>query len=142
MTLELIHAELVRIRESLEARPFAAGAPSPKAGASQGKPEEIPMPSQIVENPGDVQVHFGKNSGKPLSELGERSVAWYAQEPEPRLDSSGKPFPPRPQDVLLRNAARTLFHQKRGTLAGAAVQPPKSSAPVASADTGDESIPF
>ena len=138
--LKLIHAELVRIREALEARPYAAGAPGAKPASSFAKSDEVPMPTEVIANPGDVHVHFGKNKGVALSSLGDRSVAWYAQEPEPRLDSSGKPFPPRAEDVLLRNAARTLIHQKRGTLTGVAVQPQKASAPVASMD--DENVPF
>jgi len=138
--LKLIHAELVRIREALEARPFASGAPAAKPAPTSTKTDEVPMPTEVIPNAGDVQVHFGKNKGVALSSLGDRSVAWYAQEPEPRLDSSGKPFPPRAEDVLLRNAARTLIHQKRGTLTGAAVQPPKASVTVASVD--DENVPF
>jgi hypothetical protein len=138
--LKLIHAELVRIREALEARPYAAGAPAAKPASSFAKTDELPMPTEVIPNAGDVQVHFGKNKGVALSSLGDRSVAWYAQEPEPRLDSSGKPFPPRAEDVLLRNAARTLIHQKRGTLTGAAVNQPKASVTVASVD--DENVPF
>jgi len=63
-------------------------------------------------------------------------VAWYAQEPEPRIGNNGKPFPPRAEDVLLRNAARTLIHQKRGTLPSAAVP----TTPVANIDEGDVSF--
>lgn len=144
MTLELIHAELVRIREALEARPFAAGAPTHKAVATQAKTDEVPMPSEIIANAGDVQVHFGKNKGVALSSLGDRSVAWYAQEPEPRLRNDGTPFPPRAEDVLLRNAARTIIHQKRGTIA--AVTTPKSIPADSEVTTimsvGDESVPF
>ena len=144
MTLELIHAELVRIREALEARPFAAGAPTHKAVATQAKTDEVPMPSEIIANAGDVQVHFGKNKGVALSSLGDRSVAWYAQEPEPRLRNDGTPFPPRAEDVLLRNAARTIIHQKRGTIA--AVTAPKSIPADSEVTTimsvGDESVPF
>lgn len=122
MNLELIHAELVRIREALEARPFASGAPAAKPAPARS--EEVPMPTEIIADAGSVQVHFGKNKGVALSSLSERSVAWYAQEPEPRLGNNGKPFPPRPEDVLLRNAARTLIHQKRGTIP--AVTAPKA----------------
>ena len=136
MNLDLIHAELVRIREALEARPFASGAPAAKPASSFPKSDEVPLPTEIIEDAGSVQVHFGKNKGVALSSLGDRSVAWYAQEPEPRLGNNGKPFPPRPEDVLLRNAARTLIHQKRGTIAGAAVPP----APVANIDEGN--VPF
>lgn len=144
MTLELIHAELVRIREALEARPFAAGAPTHKAVATQAKTDDVPMPSEIIANAGDVQVHFGKNKGLPLSNLGDRSVAWYAQEPEPRLRNDGTPFPPRAEDVLLRNAARTIIHQKRGTIAAVAAPAPKETTVTTTVmnDTDESSIPF
>jgi hypothetical protein len=137
MNLELIHAELVRIREALEARPFASGAPAAKPAAPRS--EEVPMPAEIIPNAGEVQVHFGKNKGVALSSLGDRSVAWYAQEPEPRIGNNGKPFPPRPEDVLLRNAARTIIHQKRGTLPSAAVTQPSASV-TTSIDEGDVSF--
>lgn len=136
MNLELIHTELVRIREALEARPYASGAPAAKPASSFPKSDEVPMPTEVIEDAGSVQVHFGKNKGVALSSLGERSVAWYAQEAEPRIGNNGKPFPPRPEDVLLRNAARTLIHQKRGTIAGAAIP----SAPAANIDEGN--VPF
>lgn len=134
MTLDLIHAELVRIREALEARP-AAGAPA--ANPSAPRSDEVPLPTEVIDDAGNVPVHFGKNKGVTLSTLSDRSVAWYAQEAETRVGNNGKPFPPRPEDVLLRNAARTLIHQKRGTLPSAAV----SSAPVATA-VNEERIPF
>jgi hypothetical protein len=144
MTLELIHAELVRIREALEARPFAAGAPPAKPAPTSPKSDEVPQPTEVVHNAGDVQVHFGKNKGVALSSLGDRSVAWYAQEPEPRIGNNGKPFPPRAEDVLLRNAARTIIHQKRGTLP--AVTAPKAIPADHDVTTimsvGDESVPF
>jgi hypothetical protein len=136
MNLELIHTELVRIREALEARPYAVGAPAAKPASSFPKSDEVPLPSEVIPNAGEVQVHFGKNKGVAISQLGDRSVAWYAQEAEPRIGNNGKPFPPRPEDVLLRNAARTLIHQKRGTLPGNAV----SAARAASVD--DEPISF
>jgi len=137
MTLDLIHAELIRIREALEARPYASGAPAAKPASSFPKSDEVPLPAEIIPNAGEVQVHFGKNKGVALSSLGERSVAWYAQEPEPRIGNNGKPFPPRPEDVLLRNAARTIIHQKRGTIAGAAVP----TAPAATS-VNEEHVPF
>ena len=132
MTLDLIHAELVRIREALEARPFASGAPAAKPATPRS--EEVPMPTEIIDDAGNVQVHFGKNKGVALSSLSERSVAWYAQEAEPRIGNNGKPFTPRPEDVLLRNAARTIIHQKRGTLPSAAVPTAPS--------VNEEHVPF
>ena len=124
--LKAIHQELVGIRKLLAE---GKSAPTPRNGPSRtttstsssssfsgGGDEQIPQPTEIVANAGDVQVHFGKNNGIPLSKLGERSLSWYAQEQAPRLDSSGNPYPPRPQEITLRNAARTLWHQNRGTL--------------------------
>ena len=144
MTLELIHAELVRIREALEARSYSAAASPAKPASTFPKSDEVPMPTEVVPNAGDVQVHFGKNKGVALSTLGDRSVAWYAQEPEPRLRNDGTPFPPREADVLLKNAARTLIHQKRGTLP--AVTAPKAIPADSEVTTimsvGDESVPF
>lgn len=136
MTLDLIHKELVRIREALEARPYALGAPAAKPAAPRS--DEVPMPTEVIADAGNVQVHFGKNKGVTLSSLSERSVAWYAQEPEPRIGNNGKPFPPRPEDVLLRNAARTIIHQKRGTLPSAVV----AKVIEAAAMVNDENVPF
>jgi len=135
MNLELIHAELIRIREALEARPYASGAPAAKPVAPRS--EDVPLPTEIIEDAGNVQVHFGKNKGVALSSLGDRSVAWYAQEPEPRIGNNGKPFPPRAEDVLLRNAARTIIHQKRGTLPSAAVPTTPAATSV-----NEEHVPF
>lgn len=130
--LKAIHQELVAIRQLLaNGAPAPARTPARSAGAgstyasaprgsnsSGSSSDEVPQPTEIIPNAGDVQVHFGKNNGVPLSQLSERSLSWYAQEQAPRLDSSGKPYPPRPQELTLRNAARTLWHQNRGTLAG------------------------
>lgn len=93
--------------------------PAAPAAASRpvtSGPAVIPPPAEIIENPGAVCVHFGKNKGRPLADLGAKSIEWYAQEPEPRLRADGTPFSPRAEDLLLRNAARTIVHQGRGTL--------------------------
>jgi hypothetical protein len=142
--LKSIHEELVAIRQLLAAQAAAASpgrsAPARTAspsgysggnsgGGSGGGDEIIPQPSEIVPNAGDVQVHFGKNNGVALSKLSERSLSWYAAEQPPRLDSSGKPYPPRPQETMLKNAARTLWHQNKGTLG--------QTTPVKSAPIGD-----
>lgn len=113
--LTAIHHELCAIRNALEKAP-AAVAPAAAARPAPAGDEDVPQPTEIIEAPETVAVHFGKNDGIPLGSLGERSVAWYAKEPEPKLDRNGKPFPPRAIDIRLRNAARTLIHQKRGTL--------------------------
>jgi len=121
--LKAIHQELVAIRQLLaDGKPAPArSTPTPRTNtpstfSNGGGEAPIPQPTEIVANPGDVQVHFGKNNGVPLSKLSERSLSWYAQEQAPRLDSNGNPYPARPQESLLRNAARTLWHQNRGTL--------------------------
>lgn len=132
-----ILAELIAIRQLLErALPMqpAASLPTPPP-ASQTL---IPQPSQLVGNPGAVCVHFGKNDGKPLWSLNDRSIEWYATPKEPRVGNNGKPFPPRPADEQLANAARQLYHQKRGTLANAAEIPAAVTAGVEL----DENVPF
>lgn len=109
---------------------------TPKSSTQGTSSDEVPQPSEPVPNAGAVEVHFGKNNGVPLSQLSDRSLSWYAQEQAPRLDSSGNPYPPRPQEVTLRNAARTLWHQKKGTLQGSIPAPP------ATQENDDEQVPF
>jgi len=156
--LKAIHQELVAIRQLLADGNKAAPARSTPARAStstsspsrpsSGDAEVVPQPSEIIANPGDVQVHFGKNNGVPLSQLGERSLSWYAQEQAPRLDSSGNPYPPRPQEITLRNAARTLWHQNRGTLGGGAPASKAGSSaeafvePASHPSDEEEALPF
>ena len=157
--LKSIHEELVAIRQLLaEAnKALARSAPARTTSLSSsysssggGADEVILQPTEVIPNAGDVQVHFGKNNGVALSKLSERSLSWYATEQPPRLDSSGKPYPPRPQETTLRNAARTLWHQNKGTLGqpdvvkGAASS---ASAQVASAESSahlsdEENVPF
>ena len=163
--LKSIHEELVAIRQLLAeanksspARSAPARATSSASSASStssylsggggGGDEPIPQPSEVVPNAGDVQVHFGKNNGVALSKLSERSLSWYATEQPPRLDSSGKPYPARPQETVLKNAARTLWHQNRGTLGQPDVA--KSAAPTlpgvatesAAHLSDEENVPF
>lgn len=146
-----IYEELVAIRELLARPPAAAAAPARAAAysagqsAGSGTQAEIPQPSKIIDNPGDVQCHFGKNNGKPLSEMSERQLSFYASVKEPRLDSSGKPFLPRPADVNLENAARQLWHQQKGTLAGSENPTERPAAAQATAKVNediDENVPF
>lgn len=151
--LKSIHQELVAIRQllasqqSTAARSAPARAPSSASSYTSGGgggDEVIPQPSEVIPNAGDVQVHFGKNNGVALSKLSERSLSWYATEQPPRLDSSGKPYPARPQETTLRNAARTLWHQNRGTL-GQAEAPKAKPAPEiieAPSHPSDEEVPF
>lgn len=121
--LTAIHHELCAIRNALEKNPAPAAAQSaPVARPRATYSEEVPQPSEVIADAGSVPVHFGKNQGIPISSLSDKSVAWYAQEQEPKLGRNGKPFPPRDADVYLRNAARTYLHQKRGTLTAAAPQ--------------------
>jgi len=80
------HAEIVlllnAILASLERRPQSSpsSAQSRPANAPQSQPAgqqaEIPQPAQVVADAGACVVHFGKNQGKRLDELGERSVEW------------------------------------------------------------------
>ena len=149
--LKAIHEELVGIRQLLaetkqaQARSTPARTTSPSSTSTSGDTPP-PQPTEVVADPGEVQVHFGKNTGIALSKLSERSLSWSAQEQAPRLDSSGNPYPVRPQEITLRNAARTLWHQNRGTLGQAdapkaapeAVPPAESSAHL----SDEDNIPF
>ncbi len=152
--LKAIHQELVAIRQLLaEGKTAPArGTPAPRASApatsthtGSGSDAPIPQPTEIIANPGDVQVHFGKNNGVALSKLSERSLSWYAQEQAPRLDSTGNPYPARPQEILLRNAARTLWHQNRGSLGqpgGTMKLPTEAFAEPAAHPSDEEALPF
>ena len=124
--------EVRAIRSALtQTRAPAAATPSAAPAAMS---EEIPLPITPVENAGAVQVHFGKNSGRALADLGAKSVEWYAKEQPPKLMHDGTPFPPRPADVALREAARTLVHQRRGTI--------PTPAPVLQPEPISEEVPF
>ncbi len=125
--------EIRAIRSALTQNKPAAPAAAFKSGPTG--PKDIPMPSEVIENAGDVAVHFGKNKGTPLGSLSAKSCEWYAQEPEPRLRNDGTPFPPRPEDVLLRNAARPIVPRNRGTL-------PSPPGKLASAAPISEDVPF
>lgn len=154
--LKAIHQELVAIRQLLAEGKSAparntpvrttASAPTSSYSSSGGGDAPIPQPTEIIANAGDVQVHFGKNNGVALSKLGERSLSWYAQEQAPRLDSSGNPYPARPQEITLRNAARTLWHQNKGTLGapGDTMKLPTEafSEPAAAHPSDEEALPF
>ena len=141
MTNEIL-TELIAIRQLLERAIAAPPAARPAAPAPAGQ-IPIPQPTQLVADPGAVAVHFGKNDGQPLSSLGDKSVEWYATPKEPRVGNNGKPFPPRPADEQLANAARQLYHQKRGTLVGKAPVAEMNFTPGAKpAETVDENIPF
>jgi len=130
--------EIRALLENLNAKPKNAGNAFPPS-ASQA---EIPQPSRVIDYPEDVQVHFGKNSGIALGKLSARSVEWYATEQPPRLDSSGKPYPERPQEAELKNAARMLYHRTKGTLASSGVKPAQKQAEQPTAQTPDEQVPF
>ena len=96
-------------------------------------PNTLPPPAVEILNAGDVQIHFGKNTGTPLSSLTDKQLLWYGADRPEQLKKDGTPFAPREADVLLKNACRTLWHQR------------KSGAPIAlatqPADDG-ENVPF
>lgn len=131
--------ELKAIRTLLASKPAAAHAAAPAGTAPQAATQTPdgppPQPDSVIENAAQVCVHFGKNNGVALGALSERSLGFYASVKTPRLDNSGKPFAPRPQDVALEQAARTLWHTQKGTLTGAAPKP-------ASTASLDEDVPF
>lgn len=123
------------------ARPATSQASAP----AQTGPEVYPQPLRIIsiEDAEETEVHFGKNAGKKLRDLGEKSVSWYALEKPPQLKKDGTPFDPRPQDVALTEAARTLHHARLGTLATNRVAvPTKQKDAPKQAEIDDSSVPF
>ncbi len=146
-TLDDLLTELQLIRKALESRP-APPAQAPAGGHSGSRSDDpaIPQPTTVIANAGDVQIHFGKNQGVALGTLSERSLSWYATDQEAKLDRNGQPFRPRPQEITLKNAARTLWHQKRGTLVGGVASASSDRTPAAdtapAGATQDEDVPF
>ena len=127
-----ILTELRAIRAALEAKPRATPAP---ATASTATPDTLPLPAIEIADAGSVQIHFGKNAGTPLSALSDKQLLWYGADRPEQLKKDGTPFAPRQADIQLRNACRTLWHQR------------KSGAPItltsqpATTDDG-ENVPF
>ena len=136
-----ILTELKAIRALLAggAKPaIAAPTSQPATQTPDGPP---PQPDTVIENAASTTIHFGKNNGVALGALSEKSLGWYASVKAPRLDNTGKPFPPRPADVALEQAARTLWHQQKGTLTtGTPPLPSAGTAPQVVDD--DENIPY
>jgi hypothetical protein len=125
-----ILVELRAIRTALETKPRAvATAPS----TSTSSATSLPPPDQVIEGAASVTVHFGKNKGVAIGSLTEKQLLWYGADREPQLKNDGTPFPPRAEDVLLKNACRTLWHDR---VAGAATYV------AASAPTGSDEVPF
>jgi len=136
-----ILTELIAIRQLLE-RAIAAPPAARFAAPAPAGQVPIPQPTQLVDDPGAVCVHFGKNDGQPLSSLTAKSVEWYATPREPRVGNNGRPFPPRPADAELANAARQLYHLSRGTLVGKAPLAATNSTPVSTQVELDDNPPF
>jgi len=130
--LELL-TELRAIREALEKPKPMPMLSLTTASAPTATQDTLPLPAIAIADAGSVQVHFGKNTGTPLSSLTDKQLLWYGTERPPQLKKDGTPFAPREADVLLKNACRTLWHQR------------KSGAPIAltpqPADDG-ENVPF
>jgi hypothetical protein len=122
--------ELRAIRAALEAKPRTAQS---TATAPTATPDTLPPPAVEILNAGDVQIHFGKNTGTALSALSDKQLLWYGADREPQLMKDGTPFAPREADVLLKNACRTLWHQRKsGASIALATQPSDDS----------ENVPF
>lgn len=131
VSLDDIMAELKALRSLLEASApshyVGPGGPQPKIPNTQGptqdsrfNDEPVPQPSPAwpLDRAEAHCVHFGKNTDVPLRDLKDTSLAFYAKEKQERLNQYGKPFTKRPEDIDLDNAARTVWHTRRGTLAG------------------------
>ena len=152
VTLETLHDELVAIRALINALAVKALAPAAsRPSSSPSKPAEgeinLPQPTFLVDDPGAVEVHFGKNKDVALSQLSESSLSWYAAKWEPREKNTGGLWP---NDEGLLNAARQLWHMRQNTLKGGqvvhepATDQGQMPAPrsVAQQKPDDEEVPF
>ena len=114
MTTEQHHElliELRAIRAALEKpKPMLSLTTATTATAT---PDTLPLPTIEIVDAGSVQVHFGKNTGVPISQLTDKQLLWYGTERPAQLMKDGTPFPPRQADVQLLNACRTLWHQRK-----------------------------
>lgn len=113
MTTEQHHeilTELRAIRAALEAKPRAATPVT--ATPPTATPTSLPPPAVEILNAGDVQIHFGKNTGTPLSSLTDKQLLWYGADRPEQLKKDGTPFAPREADVLLKNACRTVWQDR------------------------------
>lgn len=141
---QLLRDILAALKSS--ARPATSQATSQATATAQTGPEVYPQPLRVIsiEDAENTEVHFGKNAGKRLADLGEKSVSWYALEKPAKLKNDGTPFDPRPQDVALTEAARTLHHARAGTLATNRVAAPAATTKPKDAAKADDSdsIPF
>lgn len=105
-----ILTELRAIRAALEAKPRPAPASATTITAT---PDSLPLPAVEIVDAGDIQIHFGKNAGTPLSALTDKQLLWYGADRPEQLKKDGTPFAPRQADIQLRNACRTLWHQRK-----------------------------
>jgi hypothetical protein len=126
--------ELRAIRAALEKpKPMLSLTTATATTASTTSAASLPPPDEFIEGAASMTVHFGKNNGVAIGSLTEKQLLWYGADREPRLKNDGTPFPPRAEDTLLKNACRTLWHQRKsGALIVPATQP---------ADDG-ENVPF
>jgi len=136
MTTEQHHeilTELRAIRAALEKpKPMLSLTP---ATATTATPDTLPLPTIEIADAGSVLVHFGKNTGVPISQLTDKQLLWYGTERPAQLRKDGTPFPPREADVQLLDACRTLWHQRKSGAPKALVSQP------AATDDG-ENVPF
>jgi hypothetical protein len=134
--LDEILIELRAIRAALEAKPRAATpATATTATTATATPNTLPLPTIEIVDAGSVPVHFGKNTGVPISQLTDKQLLWYGSERPASLKKDGTPFPPREADIQLLNACRTLWHQRKSGAPMALVSQP------ATTDNG-ENLPF
>jgi hypothetical protein len=96
MTTEQHHeilTELRAIRAALEVKPAAA--PQPAASIKIATPGDLPPPAIEIADAGSVQIHFGKNTGTPLSSLSDKQLLWYGADRPAQLkkdDGENVPF--------------------------------------------------
>lgn len=103
--------------------------------------EPVPQPERVIDSAANVEIHFGKNQGTPLGRLSDNQLSFYAAKWTLREKRNGGCWD---NDLLLLDAARTLWHEKKGTLkfsTGPKAESQEQKAP-APQENLDEEVPF
>ena len=85
--------------------------PAQETAASQ-QTINLAQPEHIDPDPGSVVIKFGKHKGERLDRIPDGYLIWILQKDWNYIDGHRM----YPDDAHLLNAARTLWHQRQGTL--------------------------
>lgn len=123
---------------------------------------ELPLPTANAKASGSSSSHtgwravvipFGKQKGEALGDIGEKSLAWWIENYQPKgfTGRDGNERPPSSTDLALRKALDEAAAETGGKPAPAEGSrpsapanppPPRRPAPAPQPDINDEDVPF